>query len=92
MGDIVRISDNIQQVKELQKDHGEWNDNMRAVSASYSLYTGFPAEPGKPGHLNFFCPGREIAWNLSQNGQTWAKHEMDPKTWIKPGMLRYAKF
>ncbi len=27
---------------------------------------GFPAEPGKPGDLNFICPGLEVAWNLSQ--------------------------
>ncbi len=26
----------------------------------------FPVEPGKPGDLNFICPGPEIAWNLIQ--------------------------
>ncbi len=30
------------------------------------LISGFPVEPGKPGDLNFICPGPEIAWNLSQ--------------------------
>ncbi len=39
---------------EISKDATEFN-------------TGFPAEPGKPGDLNFICPGPEIAWNLSQN-------------------------
>ena len=32
VGDIVKISDNIHSVKELQKGHGEWNDSMKAVS------------------------------------------------------------
>ncbi len=25
------------------------------------FFTGFPAVPGKPGDLNFICPGPEIA-------------------------------
>ena len=32
VGDIVKISENIHSVKELQKGHGEWNDSMKAVS------------------------------------------------------------
>ncbi|KAL3861794.1 hypothetical protein ACJMK2_007813 [Sinanodonta woodiana] len=29
VGDTVRLSDNIHTMKELQKNHGEWNDNMK---------------------------------------------------------------
>ena len=32
VGDIVKVSENIHSVKELQKGHGEWNDSMKAVS------------------------------------------------------------
>ncbi len=30
------------------------------------LSTGFLAEPGTPGDLNFICPGSEITWNFIQ--------------------------
>lgn len=32
VNDCVRISDNIHQVKEMQKSHGEWTENMKTVS------------------------------------------------------------
>lgn len=31
VGDTVKVLDNIHQVKELQKNHGEWNDSMKAT-------------------------------------------------------------
>ncbi len=49
------------------------------------IYTGFLAEPGKPGDLNFICPGPEIAWNLIQNvrkpGQNKKLSENLDETW-----------
>ena len=35
VNDPVKISDNIHQVKEKQKGHGEWTDNMKSVSYHY---------------------------------------------------------
>ncbi len=57
------------------------------------LVSGFPAELGKPGDLNFICPGPETVWNLSQKVEkNWTKQEISQTTWIKPGMSRYTKF
>lgn len=32
VNDCVKVSDNIHQVKEFQKSHGEWTENMKTVS------------------------------------------------------------
>ena len=32
VGDIVKVTDVVALVKDLQKGHGEWADNMRTVS------------------------------------------------------------
>ncbi len=60
------------------------------INEGYVMITlGFPAEPGKPGDLNFFYPGPEIAWNLSEKVR---KPGQNMKFSIKPGMLRYTTF
>ena len=33
----MKVSDSVHQVKELQKNHGEWNDSMKAVSNASGL-------------------------------------------------------
>ena len=37
MGDFVRIIEQAQKVKELQKNHGEWTDNMKPVSIYHNI-------------------------------------------------------
>ena len=39
VGDLVQILDSVQQVKDFQKGHGEWTDNMRTVSSHHVLQT-----------------------------------------------------
>lgn len=41
VGDIVEISDNVQKVKDLQKGHGEWTENMKNVSKACHSYIPF---------------------------------------------------
>lgn len=31
VGDLIKISSDIQKVKDLQRGHGEWTDNMKGV-------------------------------------------------------------
>ncbi len=64
------------------------NNGVEQQTCTTHTLTGFPAEYGKPGDLNFICPGTEIAWNLSQNVR---KPGQNSKFSRKPGMLRYAK-
>ena len=37
VGDIVKILDQVHEVKKLQRGHGEWTDSMKDVSATFNL-------------------------------------------------------
>ncbi len=57
------------------------------LSIRYSRVPSGTWKPGKPGDLNFICPGPEIVWNLSQKvrkpGQSKKFRRKKPldKTW-----------
>ncbi len=58
-------------VGDVQIDHGQRDHLCKMCLHLHIPYillltTGFPAEPGNPGDLNFIYPSPEIAWNFSQ--------------------------
>ncbi len=61
--------------------HAWLNRNKPSTGVLY--VTGFP---GKPGDMNFICPGPEITWNLpKQVGKPGPKRKLSRKhgqTWI----------
>ncbi len=67
-------------------------ENCTYMVYAVSLVCRVPSatwKPGKPGHMNFICPGPERAWNLPKTVRKPGQNKkLSRKTWTKPGLLK----